>query len=94
MVNLNLLLGLWCLIFAAYAVVAALRWNLARKEDDHLHMSDNERSLVSMQVAAAHKLDVLDRVKTMLLVLTVVFGLAVAALHLYSAWQSNSAVQY
>jgi H+/gluconate symporter-like permease len=88
--NLQLLFGIWVAILAAYATVAFMRWHLGRREDDHLHFAESEQQLVVTQSSIAHKLDVLDRWKTALLVLTIVSGLIVGALHVYSAWQTTS----
>jgi hypothetical protein len=88
--NMQLLLGIWGAIVAAYVGVLLMRWNLGRREDDHLHFSDSERQLVTTQATIAHKLDVLDRWKTALLTLTIVSAILIAALHAYNSWQAAS----
>ena len=87
--NMHLLLGMWAAILAAYVSVAILRWNLGKREDDHLHVLDAEQ-LISSQTAIAHKLDVLDRWKTALLVLTIVTALAIGALQAWRVWQESA----
>jgi hypothetical protein len=87
---MQLLLGAWATIFCAYAIVAIMRWNLGRREDDHLHFSDSEQQLVVMQSTIAHKLDVLDRWKTILLVLTIVSAILIGLYHVYQSWQATS----
>ena len=81
--NMQLLLGIWVAIFAAYATVAVMRWNLGKREDDHMHFADSEQQLVAKQVSIAHKLDVLDRWKAALLTLTILSGILIGALHIY-----------
>jgi hypothetical protein len=83
--NLNVLLTLWSGLLLATVAVSVLRWNAGQKEDDHLHMLDDAK-LISAQIATAHRLDVLDRWMRVLLVLTLLLGLAVGALHLYNVW--------
>jgi Mg2+/citrate symporter len=88
--NTQLLLGVWAAICAAYVTVALMRWNLGKREDDHLHFADSEQQLVTAQSSIAHKLDVLDRWKAALLMLTIVSGLIIGALHVYFVWQATT----
>ena len=88
--NMQLLLAIWCVIAAAYAIVVLLRWQLGRREDDHLHFADSEQQMVATQTTIAHKLDVLDRWKTGLLALTILWALFMGALHAYNSWQAAS----
>ena len=88
--NMQLLFGVWAAIFAAYAIVALMRWNLGRREDDHLHFADSEQQLVATQTTIAHKLDVLDRWRTVLLTLTIVSAVIIGLLEIYIVWQSTS----
>jgi hypothetical protein len=92
--NMQLLLGVWGAILGAYVSVAILRWNLGKREDDHLHVLDSEQ-LITSQTAIAHKLDVLDRWKTALLILTIVSAVAIGALQVWRVWQdSGSTAQF
>ena len=86
--NMQLLLGVWAAIFIAYVSVAVMRWNLGKREDDHLHVTDSEQ-LISSQTAIAHKLDVLDRWKTALLILTIVSAFAIGAFQVWLVWQES-----
>lgn len=88
--NTQLLLTIWAAIAAAYAIVVLMRWKIGRQEDDHLHFSDSEQQLVATQAATAHKLDVLDRWKMILLTLTILSALAMGALHVYTSWLAGS----
>jgi hypothetical protein len=92
--NIEVLIGVWAAIFLAYMSVAILRWNLGKQEDDHLHVLDSEQ-LITTQTTIAHRLDVLDRWKTALLILTVVSALAICALQIWRVWQeSGSTAQF
>ena len=88
--NMQLLLGGWAALLCAYAIVAAMRWNLGRREDDHLHFSDSEQQLVVAQSTIAHKLDVLDRWSKTLLTLTIVSAILIGAFYVYREWQATS----
>jgi hypothetical protein len=87
--NMQILLGVWAAIFVAYASVAFMRWNLGKQEDDHLHVTDSEQLIVT-QTTIAHRLDVLDRWKTALLILTLVSAVAIGALQVWNMWQQSS----
>jgi hypothetical protein len=87
--NMQLLLGAWAALFCAYVVVAAMRWNLGRQEDDHLHFSDSEQQLVVTQSAIAHKLEVLDRWNKALLTLTIVSAAVIGAVYAYVSWEAT-----
>lgn len=74
----------------ALAVIAMLFWrkSVASHEDDSLHVSGGEAS--SRQVAVAHKLEVIDKWGKTLTVVTVLFGLLLAALFVYQGWVQAS----
>jgi hypothetical protein len=88
--NMQLLLGLWAAVLAAYATVTIMRWNLGKREDDHLHVLDSEQQLISTQTSIAHKLDVLDRWKTALLVLVILLALLIGAFQIWRVWSESS----
>ena len=88
--NMELVYVAWGVVFAAYAAIALTRWGVGKREDDHLHFRESEQQLVSNQAGIAHKLDVLDRWKTALLVGTVLLGLAIGAIQAYVVWQQSA----
>ena len=88
--NMQLLLGLWAAVLAAYATVALMRWNLGKREDDHLHVSDSDQQLISAQTSIAHKLDVLDRWKTALLVLAILLALLIGGVQVWRVWNESA----
>ena len=89
--DMQLLLFVWAAIVVAYVTVALMRWIIGRREDDHLHFADSEQQLLATQTSVAHKLDVLDRWKTALLILTVLSAIVIAALHAYVFWHDSAA---
>lgn len=88
--NMQLVLGAWAALLCAYLVIALMRWNLGRREDDHLHFSDSEQQLVITQSAVAHRLDVLDRWSKALLTLIILSGILVGAIYAYMSWEATS----
>ena len=88
--DMQLLLFVWFAIVVAYGTVALMRWIIGRREDDHLHFADSEQQLLATQTSVAHKLDVLDRWKTALLILTVLSGIVIAVLHAYVFWHDSA----
>jgi hypothetical protein len=84
--NLNLFLMLWSGLLLATVAVSVVRWNAGHKEDDHLHFMDNEADLVTAQAATARRLTALDRLRRLLMLATLLFGFALAAVHLYRVW--------
>lgn len=88
--NWQLSLGLWGALFLAYLTVTIMRWSLGRQEDDNLHVSDYEQQLVAVQSTLGHKLDVLDRWKTILLTLVIISAVILGALQVYYYWVQTS----
>lgn len=76
--------ALWAVL--AIGVLALFLWRkaVASREDDQIHMSDT--TVVSQQTVIANKLDQIDRWGKMLTVVTVLFGLLLAAIYIYQGW--------
>ena len=87
---MQLLVAVWVAVFAAFVTVALMRWIIGRREDDHLHFADGEQQLVTAQSGIAHKLDVLDRWKAVLLTVTIVLAIIIGAIRFYMVWSSSS----
>ena len=83
-------LGLWGALLLAYLAVFAMRWSLGRQEDDHLHVSEYEQQLLNAQSSLAHKLDMLDKWKTALLILVIISALILGGLQVYNFWMYSS----
>jgi hypothetical protein len=88
--NLGVLFAPWSVLFAAFVAVSLMKWSIGQREDDHLHVLDTDKDLVGVQADVAHKLDVLDRWKRVLLVANVLFAFAIAAWHMYVTFLRNS----
>jgi len=84
-----MLLGVWGAVFASWMVVTILRWSAGKAEDDHIHVFEGDQA-IAHQSEVSHKLDVLDRWKTILTVITLVYGLVLGIFHLYNVWLEGS----
>jgi hypothetical protein len=88
-------------LFAIWAVfgVAVLGLALYRKiltfhgDDEYLHLADSEQRLIPQQVTLGNKLDVIDRWGKGLTVFTVAYGILIAGMFIYQAWQSSFALK-
>jgi hypothetical protein len=88
--NMQVLLGVWVAILAAYATVAVMRWSIGKREDDHMHFMEAEQALVATQTATAHKLDVLDRWKTALIVLLILWTVFIGGVQVWNVWRTST----
>ena len=79
---------LWVLLAAVVLALIAYRKIVSNKEDETLHLSSGTEAVPAQQVVIAHKLDVIDKWGKLLTVITVVYGLLLAAVYTYQTWLS------
>ena len=87
--NLILYLAIWSVFALAVIVLLVMRKMVASKEDDQLHVLDGVPAVATQQVTVAHKLDVIDKWGKILTVITVLFGLVIGALYVYSTFNTR-----
>lgn len=84
-----------CGVLVALTIATSLyrRW-LENHCDNylHLHSDSHDTTLVATQAGVCKKLDTLTKVRTALIVATVVYAVAIAAFATYEAW-SRSGMQ-
>jgi hypothetical protein len=80
---------LWVAFGLVTAGLALYRKFLAMKEEDYIHLSPGGENLIPKQSQLAHRMDLIDRWGESLTVVTVLFGLALAAAYLYQAWTAG-----
>ena len=73
----------WTILGVATLGLALYRKLVSMREDDYVHLSAGEERLIPQQVATFRKIGVIDKWGITLTIVTVVFGLALAALYLY-----------
>ena len=82
-------LVIWGLLAVSVVVLIVWRKSVASNEDDSLHVLNAER-VIPQQLAMGHKLDMIDRWGKSLTILTVVWGVAMAAIYMYQVWTATS----
>jgi hypothetical protein len=86
---------LW-IVWAALAIfviaLALIRKFASMKEDDIVHLSGPEAA-ISQQVTVARKLDKIDYWGKLLTVVVSVFGVVLAVVTVYNAWQASIAIE-
>ena len=75
----------WAILGVATLALALYRKFVSMSEDDYVHLSAGEERLIPQQVATFKKIGVIDKWGITLTIVTVVLGLALAALYLYQA---------
>jgi hypothetical protein len=91
MADFNLTTGavIWAVLAIATLGLALYRKLVSASEEDLVHLGPGEEHHIPQQVALASKLNGLDRWGKILTVITIVTGLAMAAMYLYQAWLVN-----
>jgi hypothetical protein len=78
----------WGLLAIAVLILLGMRKSVASHEDDAIHVLGND--VAPQQMAIAHKLDVIDKWGKTLTVVTVAFGLLLAAVFVLQGWMQAS----
>jgi len=88
--NINLIpyVAIWSVLALAVLVLFIMRKTVSSKEDDQVHILHGG---LSEQVTVAQKLDVIDKWGKVLTVVTVILGLAIATVYVYSSFTSRGA---
>ena len=89
--NIVPLLVLWVLL--ALTVLALFIWRKAvsSHEDDNLHVLDGasvEKSAAQIQVA--QKLDLIDKWGKIATIITLIYGVVLGGIYMYTSWIQNS----
>jgi len=84
--NLTAPVVIWATLAIVTLGLALYRKLVSASEEDLIHLGPGEERQIPEQVALAAKLNAIDRWGKILTVITIVFGLALAALYLYQAW--------
>lgn len=79
----------WAILGVATLALALYRKFVTMREDDYLHLSAGEERLIPQQVATFHTIGVIDKWGITMTIVTVILGLALAAMYLYQAALRN-----
>jgi hypothetical protein len=85
-INLTPAVVIWVILAVATLGLALFRKLISAGEEDLIHLGPGEERRIPAQVALEGKLKVVDRWGKILTVVTVVVGLAMAAVYLYQAF--------
>jgi len=85
--NINLLpyAVFWAVLAIVVLFLIVYRKSVSSREDDSIHL---EGGIASEQVTLGHRLAMIDSWGKTLTVVTVVYGVALAALYLYQVWNN------
>jgi len=73
----------WAILGVATLALALYRKFVTMHEDDYVHLSAGEERLIPQQLATFKRIGAIDRWGVTMTIVTVVLGLALAALYLY-----------
>ena len=83
----NPLLMIWVVFAGIVLVLLIYRFLLTAHEDTSIHVDVAERSLAEQQAGIAHRVELVDYWGKLLTIVTLLYGLGIAAAYLYLAWQ-------
>jgi len=85
--NVNLLpyAVFWGVLAIAVITLIIYRKSVSNREDDSIHLEGN---VATQQTTVAHKLASIDRWGKSLTVVTVIFGIVLAAIYFYQVWNN------
>jgi membrane protein implicated in regulation of membrane protease activity len=92
--NLNFHLIL-CGVLAVVVIALFVYRRWLENHDDpyiHLHNDAHDSSIITSQTSMAKRLDTIDKVKNGLLAAVILYALAIVAMGIYIAWNSNAAL--
>lgn len=88
--NLIPYIAIWAVIGLAVLGLALYRKILTfHGDDEFVHLTEGEQSLIPQQVALGNKLAFIDRWGKALTIFVAAFGLLIVAVGLYQAWQAS-----
>ena len=92
MPHLVLYVSTWAVLAVIVLCLALYRFALAGHEDESLHVSAVEAKAVVEQQQVFGKLNRVEFWGKLLTVVVVLYGLAIAGVYLYNAWQQSSQI--
>ena len=88
--NLIPFISLWCLLAVVVLALALYRKVITfHGDDEFIHLGAGEEKLIPHQVALGRRLEFIDRWGQMLTICTAAFGLLIAGVFLFQAWQAS-----
>lgn len=82
---------LWSVMAAVVLALVVWRKIVSSKEDDNIHVLDSG-AVAKQQTQIASKLDLIDKWGKILTVVTLVFGVVLAAFFIYQGWINGAKI--
>jgi hypothetical protein len=83
----------WSVLGIVVVVLAIYRSAVAGHEDDSLHVMAGEAPIIAHQQKLGRKIEHIEAWGKTLTAVLVVYGLILAAIYLYHAWQVSNTIQ-
>jgi hypothetical protein len=83
----------WSVLGIVVVVLAIYRSLVARREEDSLHVMAGEAPIIAEQQRLGKKVEHIEAWGKTLTAVLVVYGLVLAAIYLYHAWQVSNTIQ-
>ncbi len=90
--NLIPYISTWSVLALAVVVIAVYRVRVARRDDQSLDVMAHDAHLIEQQQLAIKRIRKIDRFGQALTVVTITYGLVIAALYLYHIWLEGSKI--
>ena len=92
--NLTFFTIAWAVIAVLTALLMVYKKMVTSHEDDTVHLMDEEVQMVREQATVANKVALIDRWRKILMIVTIVAGVALGGLYMYEAWVEGSKITY
>jgi hypothetical protein len=89
---LTISVAVWALLAVVVIGLAIYRKMVTRGELDLVHIRDAEAALIPQQESLTSRLNFIDHWGKLLTVMTVAYGLVIAAVYLVRLWQENNQI--
>jgi len=91
--NLLPYLAIWAILAVWVLALGAYRIMVARRDDSTLDVLESNDRVIAQQKMAIQKIGAIDRWGKSLTVVTVLYGLAIAAVYIAHLWQESAKIQ-
>jgi cell division protein FtsL len=90
--NLMIHLSLFGVLAAFLVAIYIYRHWLENHDDPYIHLHDDshDESIITTQQVMGRRLDTIDKVKKGLLAAIIVYAVAIAAMGVYTAWNTSN----
>lgn len=91
--NLTINLTVWGILLLLTIALWLYRRFLETREDHYIHLHGNERDskVLQSQATTGKRVEGITRTKNILLIVLIIYGIVIAALEIYRAWNNTGA---